>query len=1031
MKIAHHRWPLWALYSLAFMVIAAFSFGVFGLANRTLIWNMDGITQHYPVILELHQLLVKSGFAGLAGWSWTMGLGADKLTTLAYYVLGDPFAYGLALLPTRWLETGYGVFIVLRLYATGLAFLAFARRYNFRPGSRLMGAITYAFTGYSLMVGVHHPFFLLPMIWLPLLFVGIDRILRGKGWGFLGLMTGVTILSNFYFAYILGLGSLIYAVIRFFSLQGQGALAVKWRPAIGRFIAAAVTGVFVSGILLLPSLLMMLKSTRTVSIFANGLWLYPNGYYLQLGNAILTTGNALSYWAVLGVSGLTFLGGVYVLVHWREQRWLAGTLVAIVVGLGIPAVAAFFNVLSTPSNRWILLAAIPFGLATMTLWDHLTTLTRTDRYWLAGSAMALLAIIYLCNGLTFNNAKRDLITYCLLLALVAVIWGGAQLTARWLVSLVCILVGLNLVNNAWGYYDPNAGVQATQQLRRHDATRYILDYFDGADHGIKKAAAFSRVNATRNFNLFRTVGNNMTMSHGLRGTMSYFSVQNGYVGQFSRDLQNSEYAMNAPIGQADSRTSLNQLLGVKHLFAREDQVTNHAALPYGYHAQKKVYPEKPVYALSNGVGTQILTTKLNFPLVYTQPQALSANAWRKLDGVDRERSLTQGAVTDDAFKGIPQTAYASPKRTLDYTVTPNAIPVIDSTNKVIQYRLKQGITGQKTGLNDKQLDNYGSSIKTPELKVDENGLLSKQEVKTYGPMVDLNNQQTALKRVLVQNQQVLETTTQANRNGLHQMTSDAQGQPISYTLTLKRPKRAQGTELYLALDGITSQKLTTKRQLQDQDNTSILGATPRSNLTKLNAWRDAVSAPDLGDYWVKVQTRNQSKMFSQFGVDNLSDYEPKHQVLLNLGYSKQRRETITVTFNATRQINFKSAKLLAMPFGKSYDQQVHAAQQRGLKHAKVTDNQVTGEVSPQRTSVLTTSIPYSDGWHLAVDGHQVKTQVVNDGFVGARLSAGTHKIRLTYRTPGLLVGALVTLLGGLILIAESSWRWFRERKESQ
>jgi len=118
MKIGHRQWPLWWLYTLAFTVIAALGFGVFGLANRTMIWYMDGVTQHYPVILELHRLLAKAGVGGLAGWSWTMGLGADKLTTLAYYVLGDPFAYVLALLQTKFLEAGFGWAIILRLYAT-------------------------------------------------------------------------------------------------------------------------------------------------------------------------------------------------------------------------------------------------------------------------------------------------------------------------------------------------------------------------------------------------------------------------------------------------------------------------------------------------------------------------------------------------------------------------------------------------------------------------------------------------------------------------------------------------------------------------------------------------------------------------------------------------------------------------------------------------------------------------------------------------------------------------------------------------
>lgn len=1023
MKIAHRQWPLWGLYTLAFTVIAALGFGVFGLANRTMIWYMDGVTQHYPLILELHRLLAKEGLGGLAGWSWTLGLGADKLTTLAYYVLGDPFAYLVALLPTRLLEIGYGWGIVLRLYASGLAFLALAKRYDFRPGSQLLGAVTYAFTGYSLMVGVHHPFFLLPMIWLPLLFVGIDRVLRGRGWGLLALMTGITILSNFYFAYILGLGSLIYAVIHYLHVNQQGRVAVKGRVVLGRFLAAAVTGILIAGVFLVPSLLMMLKSTRTGAIFANGLLTYPLSYYLTLGNAILTTGNTLNYWAVLGMSGITFLGCVYTLVHWRQHRWLAGTLVAIVLGLGIPAVAAAFNIFTTPSNRWILLAALPFGLATMVLGDQLTHLTARDRWWLAGSVAGLLAVVYLSNGLIFSNAARDLITYGLLLALLAVLMITAPARITW--SLVSVLVGLNLVNNAWGYYDPNAGVQATQELRRGDATRYIQDYFDGAQTVAQDEQTFSRIDATRNFNLFRTVGNNMTMTHGLHGVMSYFSVQNGYVGQFSRDLQNSEYAMNAPIGQGDSRTTLNQLLGVKTLFARADQVATHQALPYGYHAAGKVFPEKPVYALSNGVGTQVLTTNLAFPLVYTQPQALTTTAWRQLSGVDRERSLTQAAVTTKPVAGVTTATYQSPKRQLAYTVTPDTVPVIDSTNKVIQYRLKQALAGQRKGLNDKQTATYGATLKAPQLTVDADGLISRRDVLQYGPMVGLQRHRQALQRVLTQNQTIVKRTTQANAHGLRQLTSDAQGQPLSYTLTLKHPQRARGTELYLELTGITSDRLTTRGQLQAQDNTSVLGATPRSALTKLNAWRTATRNPDLGDYWVTAKTRNAAKTFSQFGVDNLSDYEPKQHVLLNLGYSKQLRKTVDVTFNATQQINFKSARLIAVPFGKAYNQQVHRVQRRGLQHERVTNNRVTGDLTTARTSVLTTSIPYSTGWRLTVDGRSTPTQVVNDGFVGARLTRGTHHIQLTYQTPGLKLGWGLTVVGTLILVGEIGWRYWR------
>ncbi|MDT6979341.1 YfhO family protein [Levilactobacillus zymae] len=1022
MKIAHHRWPLALVYTLAFGVIAALSFGVLALANRTLIWNMDGITQHYPVMLELHRLLAQQGLLGVTGWSWTFGLGADKLTTLAYYVLGDPFAYVLALLPVRFLETGYGVFIVLRLYATGLAFLPLAKRYHFTPLAQLLGTVAYAFTGYSLMVGVHHPFFLLPMIWFPLLLVGIDRLYHGCNWTFLGLVTGLTILSNFYFAYILGLGSLIYAVIRYWSLKTSGELAISLGSAVRRCLAAAVSGALLAGVLMLPSLLMMLHSTRAAATFANGLWLYPFSYYLKLGNAVLTTGNVLSYWAILGMSSLGFLGCVDVLVHWKRHRWLALTLVLVLLGLGIPAVAAFFNVFSTPSNRWLLLAAVPVTLALMTLVDHLPTLTAKDRRWLGGATAGLLVVVYFSNGLVFDNPGRNLITYGLLLATAAVLVGSGQQPVNITRVLIGTLLGLNLVANAWGYYDPNAGTQATQQLRRHDATQYLKDYYDGAQTVPQADRVFNRVSSLPNYNLFRTVGNNFTMAHQLHGIMSYFSVENGYVGQFSQDLQNSQYAMNSPITQADNRTAMANLLGVKYLFARQDQLANQVATSYGYHAAKKVFNERAVYGLSNGTGTQVMTTDLAFPLVYSQPRALTQAQWRRLSAPDRERSLTQAAVVSRRQAGVPAATYHSEQRTLDYTVTPNTVPVIDSVNKVVQYRLQQATAGQKGNLNQKQTANFGATLQEPELKTDSNGLLSDRDLQANAPLVQLNKRRAALERVLLQNQHIIDQTQQANSHGLRQMTSDAQGHPLSYTLTLTNPQAAQGTELYLELDGIQAEKLTTREQLQAQDNTSVLGLTPRSDLTKLNAWRDAVSNPDLGDYWVTAKTRNQSKAFSQFGIDNLSDYEPKHRVLLNLGYSRQRRQTVDITFNTTHRLSFKSVKLIAMPFNSQYDRQVHAAQRRGLRNGRVSDNRVTGTLTLTRPGVLTTSIPYSTGWRLTVDGQPTATQVVNDGFVGAQLPAGTHRIRLTYRTPGLGGGLGATLLGAIILLG-ATWWW--------
>ena len=76
--------------------------------------------------------------------------------------------------------------------------------------------------------------------------------------------------------------------------------------------------------------------------------------------------------------------------------------------------------------------------------------------------------------------------------------------------------------------------------------------------------------------------------------------------------------------------------------------------------------------------------------------------------------------------------------------------------------------------------------------------------------------------------------------------------------------------------------------------------------------------------------------------------------------------------------------------------------------------------------LLAASQPFPEGWH-AVDldgGEQLERLVVNGGFTGWRVPEGTRRIEASFRPPGLVVGAWLSLLGGLGWIG---W-WGLERR---
>ena len=89
------------------------------------------------------------------------------------------------------------------------------------------------------------------------------------------------------------------------------------------------------------------------------------------------------------------------------------------------------------------------------------------------------------------------------------------------------------------------------------------------------------------------------------------------------------------------------------------------------------------------------------------------------------------------------------------------------------------------------------------------------------------------------------------------------------------------------------------------------------------------------------------------------------------------------------------------------------AQELKLENFSATEFSGTMDVSEDST-VLTT-IPYSTGWKIWVDGQEVETYKILDSLLGFTISKGTHRIEYRYTTPLLLEGSLVSIASLLLL----------------
>ncbi|KRL95492.1 glycosyltransferase [Levilactobacillus hammesii DSM 16381] len=995
------------LYTLIFMGLVVCLYGIFILTGKSFIWEGDGLAQHYPVLEKFYTWLHGGS---LSGWSWNLGLGADKMTTFSYYVLGDPFSYLIWFFPKHSIELGYNLLILLRLYVSGLAFMLFARQRHFKPGSQMLGTLTYTFTGYSLYVSIRHPFFLLPMILFPLLAYGIDHIYQGKTWVPLAIFTGLALVSNFYFAYILAIGSLVYAVLRYFSVRDT--IVQKGWPLIFKLVGAGLAGFLLAGIIFIPSLIGVFTSTRATGNFANGYLIYPFSYYLRLPNALVTTGNPMRFWANLGLAGLTFLSLMYVVRHARRYLWFDIGLLILVIGSLLPEVAAVMNGGTTPSQRWLLLGCLAFSLAVMYFIDALPRLDRSDISAMIVGTLVLLGLVWMANGFIFNNNPHDLVIYGLLLLTLGAITVGHfyQWSRHRVIWTLLTLLFLNILANGYGYFSPNAGGASNQLLHRGVATKFQKNFYDGAESYVKAQPGFKRSSISKYYYYSNEAKTNMGMNLGAHDIMSYFSIQDGSVGEFSEELANSQFKMNKPINQADSRTTMNNLLGVNYIFARSNQLKTQG-FPYGYSPVKKngkvlKYKDQPVHDLGNNYDTVILKSKYALPLAYLQTKQLSTQQFKQLNGSDKEQALTYGALPEKKVQGVATTKYQSHHQNLSYQTRADRSTVLDNLKQVMTFRQQ------------------GNQMDPEKITTTKSSLMQTNQDRA----VHITDDKARLEQLTKQNRTALKKNRVANRQTLHKMMSDNQNLPVTYRLHLKHPKQNKGTEMYLELDGIDAQRLTVHDKYLAAKNTKAFGNQAFSGIERINQIRSGLWNQSDGAYSVTATTSNNVSSFSQFGQSNLSDYQEKHHVLLNLGYSTKARHNIKLTFQGVKSLSFKSAKVIAVPFGSQYGKRMTQLKKQGLQDLNVKDNRVTGTSQSTQASVLTTSIPYNTGWHLTVDGKQRPITKVNVGFVGARLSAGTHKVVLTYRTPGQRLGLVMTALGVLVMIVTGGYTyWWRRR----
>ncbi|MBR2834941.1 MAG: YfhO family protein [Coriobacteriales bacterium] len=620
-------------FTMVFIVSLPLVFLTFIMAGRGFIWQGDGMTQHYNALMYLgHWLreIVRSVLRGspeIPFWDFSIGYGSSIIGTMGYYVLGDPLALLSVFVPAKFTEILYHVLDLARFYLAGIAFMLFCKKME-KPALALVpGAFAYALSTWMIIACIRHPFFGNPLVYLPLLLLGFEKLVRRESPVLFIGMTAICAASNFYFFYMHVVALLVFGIVRFVTYY-QKKTPKLFFGLVGKALVCGLIGVMIAGAVLLPVLSLYFGASRESGTVAfnpvNTL-----SYYQSFIAAFATSTYDPQY-AILGFSAPVLLGVIVLFAKRREHRPLKVLfLIALVIFL-VPFAMNAMNGFAYPTNRWSFIFTLLVVYIFVSMWPEYLQI---HKYMIA---VAVSMAAYVLLLVWAQRVTVPVITTVLWVVIIASLLfliqskidvAGGRLSAGVLTSLILLLgVCIGVAQNVYYKYSPDWGNDIAAQkglTRAWTSIRGTTDAYIGKIQ--QEEASLGRLDQES-----YTI-KNVSINTGAYTTQYFWSLANGDIPDFLFDVGISHIIHSDNYYKLESRAILEELAAVEYYVGPEDRV------PYGFELDENISTAKVL----------VWRNTYKLPLGYTIQSYMSRSQWLELSLAERQDALLQTAVIED------------------------------------------------------------------------------------------------------------------------------------------------------------------------------------------------------------------------------------------------------------------------------------------------------------------------------------------------------------------------------------------------
>ncbi len=638
--IKEQRKYCYGVYTLMFLLMCIVAFLPFFTEGKSFVWGAgveDGLSQHFSALTYYGEALreffrnLLAGHPKLVMWDMSLGYGADILSTLNYYAIGDPLNLLYGFVSPKNTEIMYDFMILLRMYLAGITFIMYARKMKKRSYGTVIGALAYVFSGFCFRLGLRHPFFINPMIYFPLLCLGIEKIYqRERPYVFIFAVC-VSAMSNYYFLYMLTIFAVIYAWIRFYKYTEENKMK-NFFLTILKFGIYYTLGIAMAAVILLPSVIGFLGNGR----YGNGVdWksliVYPGKYYLLFIENFIGYGNMGSNTN----AGYLPIVGIVVLFTLFSQRMkhkkYRAAFIASIIALILPIFGYAFNGFSYANNRWAFALSFIVALLTAEMYPRLFVMSKRQQIGIGAGIIIYTVFCIIVNASGEEILKnKGIMAACGLIAvfyILLLIFQRLGYDTQKRIVRVSMAILLLISVGVHGYYrfDPKGYAYTQEFMDQGQAYRTLKE---------DNIRMLSKVNDPSVYRVHAEGYRykNYGLINHLNTISGYYSITAKCVTDTIKgyDTLGMQYA--DKYKGVDQRLGLLSLAGVKYItVAHNSQVAKDVSskgdVPYGVEKQSKkgnitLYKNK--YAL---------------PFAYAYDSYMTEQQYEQLNGIGKEQAM--------------------------------------------------------------------------------------------------------------------------------------------------------------------------------------------------------------------------------------------------------------------------------------------------------------------------------------------------------------------------------------------------------